>query len=180
VRPPEAADGDGGRRAGTLPGAGLDDNEATAAARAELGRQLADFRLKAGLSQRELAPLIGYSRGALSDAERGRGRISRDFWKCADRALAAGGELLAGFDRIGAMRTAQRSRAARQQQAEREERLERRRQGRQVTGGAVPAGAGGIAGRIAVQECPNCHQPVEVILLAAAGAADPRRAPGLA
>ena len=46
--------------------------------RRALGRQLAAMRNRAGLSQWELAPLTGYSRSTLSDAELGRHRLRRD------------------------------------------------------------------------------------------------------
>ena len=57
--------------------------------RRALGRQLAAMRNRAGLSQWELAPLTGYSRSTLSDAELGRHRLRREFWLRCDELLKA-------------------------------------------------------------------------------------------
>ena len=68
--------------------------------RRALGQQLAAMRNRAGLSQWELAPLTGYSRSTLSDAELGRYRLRREFWLRCDELLRADGRLVASYDRI--------------------------------------------------------------------------------
>lgn len=75
-----------------------------------LGRQLATLRNKAGYSQWEFAPLTGFSRSTLSDAELGRHWQSRDFWISADTALKRDGQLLAAFDQIAHLRADKRFR----------------------------------------------------------------------
>lgn len=65
-----------------------------------LGRELARLRQQAGMAQREFAPLTGYSRGTLSDAELGRYHIARDFWLRAEIALHAGTALTDRYDQI--------------------------------------------------------------------------------
>jgi hypothetical protein len=68
--------------------------------RRALGRQLAAMRNRAGLSQWDLAPLTGYSRGTLSDAELGRHRLRREFWLRCDGLLQGEGRLVASYDQI--------------------------------------------------------------------------------
>ena len=68
--------------------------------RRALGRQLAAMRNRAGLSQWDLAPLTGYSRSTLSDAELGRHRLRREFWLRCDGLLQGEGRLVASYDRI--------------------------------------------------------------------------------
>ena len=67
--------------------------------RRALGRQLAAMRNRAGLSQWDLAPLTGYSRSTLSDAELGRHRLRREFWLRCDGLLKGEG-LVASYDSI--------------------------------------------------------------------------------
>src|ERR1700753_3671875 len=68
--------------------------------RRALGRQLAAQRNRGGPSQWDLAPLTGYSRSTLSDAELGRHRLRREFWVRCDELLKAEGRLVASYDRI--------------------------------------------------------------------------------
>jgi hypothetical protein len=68
--------------------------------RRALGRQLAAMRNRAGLSQWDLAPLTGYSRSTLSDAELGRHRLRREFWLRCDGLLQGEGRLVASYDQI--------------------------------------------------------------------------------
>lgn len=58
-----------------------------------LGERLAEFRRAAGLSQPQLAPLIGYSRSTVASAETGHRPPARDFWRRCDVVLSTGGEL---------------------------------------------------------------------------------------
>jgi transcriptional regulator with XRE-family HTH domain len=87
-----------------------------------LGRELAARRRAAGFSQRQLAPLTGYTRSTLSDAELGRHHVRRDFWERCQRVLRVGGELTCRYDQIEAVAAACRAAAIRAAQAEREER----------------------------------------------------------
>jgi transcriptional regulator with XRE-family HTH domain len=68
--------------------------------RRELGRQLAEARERAGLVQRELAHLVGYSRSAVGNAETGSTKLGRALWERADAALATGEQFARGYDQI--------------------------------------------------------------------------------
>lgn len=83
------------------------DSEAIAGMRRDLGRQLAAKRNEAGLMQRELGVLMGYSRTAIANAETAATRLGRPFWERADRALGTGETLARGYDRIQAQITAE-------------------------------------------------------------------------
>ena len=96
--------------------------------RRALGRQLASLRSRSGFSQWEFAPLTGYSRSTLSDAELGRHRLRREFWERCDSALMTDGVLTAVYDRIEVAATALRRSARSQAQAAREEQAARRLQ----------------------------------------------------
>jgi DNA-binding XRE family transcriptional regulator len=63
-----------------------------------LSASLAARRRAAGLTQPRLAGVIGVSVTTVGHAETGRVWQSRDFWERADKALTAGGELLALHD----------------------------------------------------------------------------------
>ncbi|ASO22052.1 transcriptional regulator with XRE-family HTH domain [Actinoalloteichus hoggarensis] len=65
-----------------------------------LGRALADHRRAAGLSQREIAHRVHYTRTAVSHAEAGRHLPTRRFWADADDAVDADGALLDHFDQV--------------------------------------------------------------------------------
>jgi DNA-binding transcriptional regulator YhcF (GntR family) len=69
-----------------------------------LSAAFAARRRAAGLTQREVAELIGMSVTTVAHAETGRMWQSRDFWERADKAVNADGELLALHD---AYRTAE-------------------------------------------------------------------------
>ncbi len=96
--------------------------------RRALGRRLAALRSRSGFSQWEFAPLTGYSRSTLSDAELGRHRLRREFWQRCDEALTSEDVLTAAYDRIEALATAVRRSARIQAQAVREEKASRRLQ----------------------------------------------------
>jgi transcriptional regulator with XRE-family HTH domain len=70
--------------------------------RRELGRQLAARRKAAGLVQRELGRMAGYSRSAIANAETGNAITGRRLWQGADRALGTGEVFTRGHDRIQA------------------------------------------------------------------------------
>jgi transcriptional regulator with XRE-family HTH domain len=121
--------------------------------RRALGRQLAALRNRAGLSQWDLAPLTGYSRSALSDAELGRHRLRRVFWARCDELLKAEGQLVAGYDRIESVGPEPRAQA-------RPARL-----AREAHHGS----------RVALEACPHCHRPIAVLIVSPARACRPSR-----
>jgi len=73
------------------------------AARRALGRQLAALRDAAGLTQHDLAPLVGYGRSTVGTVEIGKQRVPRRFWIRCDEIFATGGVLTEGYDRIEAV-----------------------------------------------------------------------------
>lgn len=90
--------------------------EAIGEARRRLGGQLAAWRRKAGLTQREVAHQAGYHRGAVAHAEIGD-PVSRYLVDAADRMLGAGGRLTAQHDAITAAVVTARSQAIRRARA---------------------------------------------------------------
>ena len=167
--------------------------------RRALGRRLAALRSRSGFSQWEFAPLTGYSRSTLSDAELGRHRLRREFWQRCDDALRAEGALIAAYDRIEAQATAARRSARSQEQVARERQASQRLHALipglpdaaagppdTTTRDEPPAPAGEASGALAavpggegpgspmtvVEQCPHCRQPVTVIIMPA-----PRAAP---
>jgi DNA-binding transcriptional regulator YhcF (GntR family) len=84
--------------------AGPDPGAPAAGAARELCAALAARRHAAGLGQAGLASITGYSVTAIAHAETGRTWQARRFWKQADKALAADGELLSLYDAIRAGR----------------------------------------------------------------------------
>ncbi len=127
----------------------MSEQEAIREARRSLGRQLAAQRLKAGLTQGQLARRTGYHRTTIAHAEAGD-RVSRDLAEAADRVLGAGGRLIAGSDAISAAVTA-RDRAAR-----------RPRSGAaaQAAGDVRPVPAEVVS--TVESKCPRCDQRVAV------------------
>lgn len=75
-------------------------DEARTATYAErvLSMALAGLRHAAGITQVELAAIVGMSVTTVGHAETGRVWQSRDFWELADKALDARGELLRRHD----------------------------------------------------------------------------------
>jgi transcriptional regulator with XRE-family HTH domain len=82
--------------------AAVREPDEVAALRRDLGRQLAGRRKAAGLVQRELGVLVGYSRTAVANAETGHAQIGRSLWDRADRVLGTGELFARGFDRVQA------------------------------------------------------------------------------
>ena len=72
-------------------------------ARRALGRQLAALRDAAGLTQHDLAPLVGYGRSTVGTVEIGKQRVPRRFWLRCDEIFATGGVLTEEYDRIEAL-----------------------------------------------------------------------------
>jgi transcriptional regulator with XRE-family HTH domain len=143
--------------------------------RRALGRRLAALRSRAGFSQWEFAPLTGYSRSTLSDAELGRHRLRREFWQRCDDALRADGALIAAYDRIEVQASAARRSARSQAQAAREEQASQRLHALLpdepgLAGEARPAALESTdpeAPRTVVERCPHCRQPVTVMIVPA-------------
>src|SRR5579875_3662102 len=128
--------------------------------RRALGRRLAALRSRAGFSQWEFAPLTGYSRSTLSDAELGRHRLRREFWQRCDDALRADGALIAAYDRIEVQASAARRSARSQAQAAREEQASERLHALLPDApGPASADTDPEAPRTVVESCPHCHQP---------------------
>lgn len=128
-----------------------DSRDAQRRDRRELGRQLAAWRARAHLSQRELAHRTGYTRSTISSAEAGE-PLSAQFWARADRALAAEGRLIAAHARIEAAMSAARRRAARLTWWTRAEAA-----GPELTGAIADDGATAVD-----SACPSCGEPFTI------------------
>lgn len=137
-----------------------------AEARRELGRLLAGLQTAAGLSQRKLAPLTGYSDSAVAKAETGRRSAGAEFWSSADAALQADGDLVRGYERVRKLQQATHS--ARRAQAE-------------VTAGgesslsAAPADSPATSGASVPDliSCPYCRRTLSVTVQIGAAAPTP-------
>jgi len=139
---------------GAAPGRGTEPRRSTDSGRPHaeriweqrqaLGQRLAALRSRSGFSQWEFAPLTGYSRSTLSDAELGRHRLRREFWQRCDEALMSEGVLTAAYDRIEALAAAVRRSARIQAQAVREERASRRLQALLPASSAEGLGPAGL------------------------------------
>lgn len=70
--------------------------------RAELGRTMKAARKRAGLRQRELGHMTGYSRSAIANAESGAAVLSRTLYQRVDAVLGTG--LARGHDVIRVLR----------------------------------------------------------------------------
>jgi ribosome-binding protein aMBF1 (putative translation factor) len=152
--------------------------------RRDLGRGLAARRREVGFSQRQLAPLTGYARSTLSDAELGRHHVRRDFWERCERVLGVDGELTSRYDQIEAVAAAWRAAEIRAVQAARMERAaawppdpSAGAENGAIPGAGWPAvppavGQNGAtrapASVVTVQHCPACRYPVAVITVLAA------------
>jgi len=138
-----------GQAADVPAGDAQDEREALAAARRDLGAQLAAWRERAGMSQGALARQICWSRSAVTGAEAGDPRGGA-FWAAVDSALGARGALVALHARIEAGRLAARQRAARQALVTRDP--------------AMPYAPSAVQedGEVAVARsaCPSCGEPI--------------------
>jgi transcriptional regulator with XRE-family HTH domain len=72
--------------------------------RQALGARLAGFRAAAGLTQGEMGRLVYRDRTTVNHIEKGRSSGDEQFWRDADRAVKAGGVLLAAFIELEAAR----------------------------------------------------------------------------
>jgi hypothetical protein len=154
--------------------------------RRALGRQLAAMRNRAGLSQWDLAPLTGYSRSTLSDAELGRHRLRREFWLRCDGLLQGEGRLVASYDRIESAGAALRQQSGHTAQQARDRlvsaRLRAVRPFPEPTPAppdpAQPAAVQPAAvqpaptqpephngSRVAMEACPHCQRPIAVLIV---------------
>jgi DNA-binding transcriptional regulator YiaG len=139
--------------------------------RRALGRRLAALRSRSGFSQWEFAPLTGYSRSTLSDAELGRHRLRREFWLRCDELLKAEGRLLASYDRIETAATVLEQRSQREH---RPHGATHRTRDHRPPLRAVPAPdhdadrPAGTHSRIAMEACPHCRRPIAVLVVPSA------------
>jgi transcriptional regulator with XRE-family HTH domain len=150
--------------------------------RRALGRQLAALRNRAGLSQWDLAPLTGYSRSTLSDAELGRHRLRREFWLRCDQLLKADSRLLASYDRIETAAAVLEQRARGSAQLAREQLAREqlaREPGAREPGAREPGATArlravqpvaadhepGPISRVAMEACPHCRRPIAVLIV---------------
>ena len=145
------------------------DSEILGQLRRALGRQLAALRSRAGFSQWELAPLTGYSRSTLSDAELGRHRLRRQFWLRCDELLSGDGRLVGSYDRIETTAALIRQRAVSTAQVARDQRMPVRLRAVRPLDRPDPVGS-----PLPSQTCPHCHQRIAVVIVPAAPAAGPR------
>src|SRR6201999_357029 len=130
--------------------------------RRALGPRRPALRRRAGFSQWEFAPLTGYSRSTLSDAELGRLRLRREFWQRCDDALQAGGALTAAYDRIEAQASVARRTARSQAQVAREQQASARLHALLP---ASPPPADPEAPMTVPEQSPPSRQPVTVIIV---------------
>jgi DNA-binding XRE family transcriptional regulator len=142
--------------------------------RRALGRQLAAMRNRAGLSQWDLAPLTGYSRSTLSDAELGRHRLRREFWVRCDELLKGETRLVASYDRIESAGAVLRQRARSTAQLAREQQASARLRAVRPLAEDEPAPPGRPeagqqkGGRVALDSCPHCRRPIAVLIVPSA------------
>ncbi|MGH3586916.1 MAG: helix-turn-helix domain-containing protein, partial [Pseudonocardia sp.] len=76
-----------------------------------LGAQLAASRQAVEIGQQQVAHKTGYSRSSVAHAEAGRQLLTRDFWKTVDELVKAEGALLAGYERVQAVKQEQERRS---------------------------------------------------------------------
>ncbi|GAB3795602.1 helix-turn-helix transcriptional regulator [Micromonospora zhanjiangensis] len=105
-------------------------------AKRALGAGLARWRNQRGLTQLALARRVPVARSTIAGAESGRQCPDRIFWQRCEMALAAGGELLAGYDDY--------RRIKQQLDQEKVEAAQRARWG-EVEDCSLPAGAPGVS-----------------------------------
>ncbi|MCA1607492.1 MAG: helix-turn-helix domain-containing protein, partial [Acidobacteria bacterium] len=74
------------------------------ALRRGLGHQLAAARQAVEIGQQQVACRTGYSRSSVAHAEAGRQLLTRGFWQTADELLNADGALVAGYERVQAVK----------------------------------------------------------------------------
>jgi transcriptional regulator with XRE-family HTH domain len=104
-----------------------------------LGERLATLRNVARLSQSELAPLVGYSRSTIANAETGRRPAARDFWEHCDQVLDTGGVLAHQYDELKALRERHHAEMQQAARAERHARIEQLQQHPYTTWQRQPA-----------------------------------------
>ena len=143
--------------------------------RRALGRQLAAMRNGAGLSQWELAPLTGYSRSTLSDAELGRHRLRREFWLRCDELLKADSRLVASYDRVESAAAVMRQRAGSTARLARGEHAQAGLQAPPENHHREPAAGEPAESLVTMEACPHCRRPIAVLVVPAAPAGPGRR-----
>ena len=142
-----------------------------AEARQELGRLLAGLRAAAGLSQRRLGPLTGYSAASVAKAEKGRRSAGASFWSRADQVLGAGGELVRGYAKVRGLQQAARQ-ERRPGHAPRAAAGPAETASGPFTGPRQPADGDAAAGAAVsgLVNCPHCGGPLAMVAQLHAGA----------
>lgn len=95
------------------------------AARRALGRQLAELRCAANLTQSDLAGLVDFSRSTVANVEAGYQTSSPKFWRKCDEVLATDGTLRAALDELEEFARDIHRTAAKSAQGQRQEEIER-------------------------------------------------------
>lgn len=88
-----------------------------------LGDLLAGHRAAAGLTQRELARVVGYARASVAGAETGSRVPAQAFWHRCDGVLAAGGDLIRAYSQLAVARGARKKAAVARAEAQRAARM---------------------------------------------------------
>ncbi len=78
----------------------MTDRLTVTAVRRALGRQLAELRSAAGLTQSELADVVSFSRSTVANVEAGYQAASPKFWRKCDEVLGTGGALRKAYDEL--------------------------------------------------------------------------------
>lgn len=95
------------------------------AARRALGRQLAELRSAASLTQSDLADLVEFSRSTVANVEAGYQTPSPKFWRQCDQVLTTGGTLRAAHDEMEEFARDIHRTAAKSAQGQRQEEMAR-------------------------------------------------------
>jgi transcriptional regulator with XRE-family HTH domain len=123
--------------------------EQLADARSSLGKQLADYREAAALTQAQLARLTGYTRSTIANLETGRSSQPRTSWTRYDQLLHADGALLASHDHYATLTERHQQQAAQERERQRTAKIE---QWRQTAAAPHPGGTTTIQHSIGVSD----------------------------
>ncbi|MGH3882702.1 MAG: helix-turn-helix domain-containing protein [Pseudonocardiaceae bacterium] len=118
------------------------------AARRAFGRQLAELRAAANLTQADLARLTGYSRSTVANIEAGYQLASPGFCRKCDDVLSTGGVLHTAHDELEELRRESHRRAAALAQNDRKTQIEEWRQ----QGRTIPENPGNGAAALAIRQ----------------------------
>ena len=116
----------------------MTDKVTVTAARKALGRQLAELRSAATLTQSDLAALTFFSRSTVANVEAGYQSASPKFWRKCDEVLETGGALRAGYDDLEDLNRDVHRAAAIAADDERRSVIDQRRPGDTATAARLP------------------------------------------